>query len=59
MFDTEGVADEGVEVWLTCMSGAHMVCMEGTDDKCLHDQVDPLVAWFTGVLCTNVCTLSS
>ena len=34
MFDTEiktlhGIADEGVEVWSTCMSGAHMVCVYG------------------------------
>ena len=33
MFDTEiktwCIADEGVEVWSTCMSGTHMVCMYG------------------------------
>ena len=33
MFDTEiktwCIADEGVEVWSTYMSGTHMVCMYG------------------------------
>ena len=33
MFDTEiktwCIAEEGVDVWSTCMSGTHMVCMYG------------------------------